>query len=97
MRVGSEDLKSNNYKVLINVVAQNNDKRVYEIDIKLKEVLDNDLDVQNQEDPKNKLNINKNYIIIGGIIAFLLIITIIIAKIIVSRKDKKMFKSLDDL
>jgi len=95
--IGSEDLKSNNYKVLINVVAQNNDKRVYEIDIKLKEVLDNDLDVQNQESQKNKLNINKNYIIIGGIIAFLLIITMIIAKIIVSRKDKKMFKSLDDL
>lgn len=100
--LGNDNLKENDYKVLIEVTAENGDKQTYTINTEIKE--DKELNEEKEETKvkeKNteKLNIkiDKKYIIIGGIILGVIVLIIVIVKIIIYRKDRKFFKSLDEL
>ena len=100
--LGNDNLKENDYKVLIEVVAENGDKTTYTINTKIKDDKElNEEKEQNKvkEKSSEKLNIkiDKKYIIIGvSIIGAIVLVTVII-KIIIYKKDKKFFKSLDEL
>lgn len=101
--LGNDNLKENDYKVLIEVTAENGDKTTYTINTKIKE--DKELDNVEKEETKVKekktekinIKIDKKYLIIGGIIVGTIILVFVIVKIIIYKKDQKIFKSLDEL
>ena len=96
--IGADDLKKNNYKVLIEVTAENGNKKTYTINIKVKEetkdvvILDD-----NVEKNKKTFKLEKKYIIIGSIIVGIILLLITIIKFIVHIKDRKLEKALDEL
>ncbi len=92
--LGADDLETNNYKVSVEVTAENGEKNTYNINAK---IVDNK-DIIMSKDKKvkkeiKKFKIDKKYIIIGGT---LLSIVIIIA-IIVNINDRRKEKALDNL
>lgn len=94
--IGADNLKDNNYQIIIEVTAENGDKNVYTVYTRVKE--NNIFDEKNidDEDESNnsKLTINKKYFIIGiALFIFLVILIIIIRKIL----DRKLDKALDKM
>lgn len=90
--IGADDLKKNDYKVKIEVTAENGDKSTYSIT------------VYKQEDKKEEkkkflvdLNIKKDDLIKYGIIGGVVVLIIIIISLIIHHKDHKLEKSLDEL
>ncbi|MCI9233200.1 MAG: cadherin-like beta sandwich domain-containing protein [Bacilli bacterium] len=97
--IGAEDLKKNENKVLIEVTAENGNKKVYTINTKIKEqTKEVEKIVEKTEiETQEKVTVNKKfvtYIIIffGGIVG-LVIIGFIISKI----RNRKLNKMLDEL
>lgn len=90
--IGADDLKKNDYKVKIEVTAENGDKSTYSITAYQQE---------NKKEEKKKflvdLNIKKDDLIKYGIIGGVVVLTIIIISLIIHRKDHKLEKSLDEL
>lgn len=90
--IGADDLKKNDYKVKIEVIAENGDKSTYSITAYQQE---------DKKDEKKKflanLNIKKDDLIKYGIIGGAILLVIIIISLIIHRKDHKLEKSLDEL
>ena len=100
--VGADDLKSNNYKVTIEVTAENGDKNVYTINAKKEkeeETIEIDKPKIDNTEAKNEENhlvkIDKKYIKIGIIIISLIIFISIIVGIISFINGKKIDKELN--
>lgn len=89
--LGADDLEKNDYKVLIDVVAENGEKSTYTIKVKREE---NKEEVVNE---KESFHLDKKYIIIGGIVLAVILIIIIIVVIINKINDRKLNKALDEL
>lgn len=89
--LGADDLESNNYKVKIEVIAENGEKSTYTINVKRPKV------EEEVADEKESFHLDKKYIIFGciglGIILIIIIIVVIINKI----NDRKLNKALDEL
>lgn len=81
--IGNENLKKNNYKVLINVTSQDGNKRTYTIDAK-----------KEKSNKTKKIKIDKKYLIIGGIVIGIIMIIALIIHIISNRKIDKALKDL---
>ncbi len=90
--IGADDLKSNNYKVIIKVTSENNEERIYQINAYNKK--ENMVYKNKTENKKNNFKFNIKYIIIIGVI---LLSLIIILTIIYKLKDKKIDKALNEL
>lgn len=96
--IGADDLQKNENKVLIEVTAENGDKKTYTINTRTKKEETKKIKTEaKEEDQKEKVTVNKKfvtYIIIffGGIVG-LVIIGFIISKI----KNRKLNKMLDQL
>ncbi len=89
--IGADDLKKNDYKVKIEVTAENGDKSTYSITAYQQET---------KKDEKKKLidiNIKKDDLIKYGIIGGVVVLVIIIISLIIHHKDHKLEKSLDEL
>lgn len=82
--IGNDNLKDNNYQVLIKVKAENNEEKTYTIKVNVKE--EKVIKENNGNEP------NKLYFIIGGGVIILLIIVGIIYNII---NNKKIDRGLD--
>lgn len=90
--IGADDLKSNNYKVNIEVTSEDGKKNIYTIKAKVKEIEEVFIE---EEKPKEK--VDKRFIIYGGIVLGIIIIIVIIIFIVNKIKDKKINKLLDEL
>lgn len=101
--IGADDLKANDYKVIIEVTAENKDIAKYTLNVKSKNELPTKEEKKGQKTKKNLLqtvkekikNIKKETLIYGAIMfgcIVLLIIVVIINKIV---KNHKMNKLLD--
>ena len=97
--IGADDLKKNNYKVLVEVTAENGDKNTYTINVKVEEDKETNITTSddNKDEPKKHFKLEKKHIIIGSIIAGVILILIIIIKFIVNIKDRKLERALDEL
>jgi len=96
--IGADDLKKSNYKVLIEVKAENGNKRTYELNINVKEETEDAIILdENNEKTKQTFKIEKKHIIIGSIIAGIILVVIAIIKFIIHIKDRKLEKALDEL
>ena len=97
--IGADDLKKNNYKVIIKVTAENNEKETYEINAKFveKNDIENEEVLGEKEESKlkNILNFDKKTIIYISIGIGILIIIILIFIITNHINNKKIDKSLD--
>lgn len=97
--IGADDLKSNDYKVIIEVTSENNTKNTYIINTKINEEKNEIVKKNNKDnnDDKSDTNTAKNlivYIVIGlGIAIVIAIIVAIVRKI----KDRKIDKLFDQL
>lgn len=94
--IGADNLKDNNYKVIVEVTAENGDKNTYTIHARVKEndIFDREVLVDEDMDSDSKLKIEKKYFIIGIVVfVFLLVLTIFIRKIL----DRKLDKALDEM
>lgn len=89
--IGADDLEKNNYKVQIEVTAENGEKATYTINAKKQNVEELTTD---KEEP---FHIDKKYIIIGCIILGVIIVLIIIIAIVNKINDRKIDKTLDEL
>lgn len=91
---GNDDLAKNDNKVVIEVTAENGEKRAYTIYVKNKNLTTSTKN-EDKEFKKASINIDKKYIkiacIIGGIILLIIIISFIVKKI----NDKKLDKLVD--
>lgn len=89
---GNDDLKANNYKVTIDVTAENGQKKLYTINIKQQEYIITN-DDEKKEAAKFRIDqIDKKYLVIGsGIFIFVVLLLIIKNKI----SDKKLDKALE--
>lgn len=89
--IGADDLEKNDYKVQVEVTAENGEKSTYTINVKRPKVEE---EVANE---KESFHLDKKYIIFGciglGIILIIIIIVVIINKI----NDRKLNKALDEL
>lgn len=103
--IGAEDIKANNYKITIEVTAENKDVVKYTINVILKESTTPEKEEKEQKVKKNLIqtmkekikNIKKETLIYGGIMIgciVLLIIVVIINKMV---KNHKMNKLLDKI
>lgn len=90
--IGADDLKSNNYKVNIEVTSEDGKKNIYTIKAKVKEIEEVFI-----EEEKTKEKVDKRFIIYGGIVLGSIIIIVIIIFIVNKIKDKKINKLLDEL
>ncbi|MCI8778513.1 MAG: cadherin-like beta sandwich domain-containing protein [Bacilli bacterium] len=88
---GADDLEKNNYKVKIEVTAENGEKVIYTINAKRSKVEE---DVTNK---KESFHLDKKYIIFGCIGLGIILIIITIAVIINKINDRKLNKALDEL
>ncbi len=89
--LGNDDLEANNYKVKIEVVAENGEKSTYTINVKKQNA---DEVIIDKEEP---FHIDRKYFVIGGIILGIIVIIIIITIIINKINDRKLNKALDEL
>lgn len=97
--IGAEDLSKNNYKVLIEVTAENGEKNTYTITAKIKNEEPNksvSSPSKSKDSKKEKINYKK-YLTIGGIIGGVILLIIIIIRIIIHTKDRKLERALDEL
>ena len=89
---GAENLKKNNYKVLVLVTSEDGYKRTYIIRA-VEDVKDEKIVEKKPIIDMKWIQKNKNYIFIGlGVIVFIIIVIMIINK----RKDKKLDKMFDN-
>ena len=95
--IGADDLKKNNYKVLVEVTAENGDKNTYTINVKVEEDKETNITTSddNKDEPKKHFKLEKKHIIIGSIIAGVILTLVIIIKFIVHIKDRKLERALD--
>lgn len=95
---GADDLKSNNYKVTIDVISENKSKKTYVIKAKVIEEEEIELnDSSKDESTDSKFQISektKNIIIISSIA---LGVIIIVVSIITYKKDRELDKKLNKL
>lgn len=95
---GNDDLKSNDYKVIVEVTAEDGSKSTYSIKVNLKEETTTPtLDEETKEEKKVNVKLDKKVIkLLGGIgVGLILIIIIIIINSI--RKKKAINKMFNDL
>ncbi len=90
--IGADDLKTNNYKVIIEVKDKNGDKKTYTILTKEKEE-----SVVLKEKKEESTKIDKKYIYLGaGFLGFLLLI-LLIYLIVSHRENKKLDQMLNKI
>ena len=96
--IGADDLKANNYKVLIEVTAENGDKNTYTINVKQEEPKKEAISKKEfNGKEKKEYKLNKKIIIVGIIVLSLLIIIGIVMAIISHRNSKKIDKAFEEL
>ena len=99
--IGAEDLKSNNYKVSIEVTAEDGIKKTYIVRAKIKENKneENQTEAEIVEDKvgKEKAFVNKDFVMRIGILFGGIVFVVIIIFIINFIRNKKIDKMLDDL
>ena len=96
--MGNENLSNNNSNtILIEVTAENGDKQTYTLKTNIKSIEEENITTpsndQNESEKESKLKIEKDHIIIAGIIFGFLSIIAIISKI----RDRKLEKALEKL
>ena len=95
---GTNDLKNNDYKIIINVTAEDNNIRTYSIKVNLKKEEKVEIIQENEDkngNSKFKLGeCTKKIIIISSIV---LVILILIISIILYKKDKEIDQQLDKM
>jgi len=103
--VGNDDLKSNDYKVSVEVIAENGQKNIYTIYTEISNEEDNNINISEKNisqvstseetEPKNDSeDSNLMYIIIG--VGMLVVIILIISSVISHKKTKKLEKMFDE-
>lgn len=92
MITGADDLKKNNYKVLVEVTAQDGSKKAYTINAEQS----NNKSVTKKENKKQLVKLSKNTIKIISISLGSILIVIIVLLIIKHKSDKKLNKMLDE-
>ncbi len=88
--IGADDLKKNDYKVVIKVTAENGDVNNYVINT------NNEEETVTQA-PEKKFNITKKHLIIGSIIIGGVVVVGLLISFVIHRKDRKLERSLDEL
>ena len=96
--IGADDIIANNNIVLIEVVAPDNSKRTYTINIKYNIDVDklNKIENDSTDVKKKKNSVDKNVIKIGIVVFIGIILLIIIISIITHLRDRKLNKMLDE-
>lgn len=90
--IGADDLKNNDYKVLVEVTAKDGSKKTYTINVERDKVQK----VNKNEDDNVKFKIDKKIVRIIVILAIGVLVIGIIYFIITHRQNKKLDKMLDD-
>lgn len=97
--MGADDLKANNYKVSIEVTAEDGIKKTYLINAKVKKEVKEEIKAEFIEDKehKEKAFVNKDFVMKIGILFGGIIFIVIIIFITNYIRNKKIDKMLDDL
>lgn len=90
--IGADDLKNNDYKVLVEVTAKDGSKKTYTINVERDKVQK----VNKNEDDNVKFKIDKKIVRIIVILAIGVLVIGIIYFVITHRQNKKLDKMLDD-
>lgn len=90
--IGADDLRNNDYKVLVEVTAKDGSKKTYTINVERDKVQK----VNKNEDDNDKFKIDKKIVRIIVILAIGVLIIGIIYFVITHRQNKKLNKMLDD-
>lgn len=90
--IGADDLRNNDYKVLVEVTAKDGSKKTYTINVERDKVQK----VNKNEDDNVKFKIDKKIVRIIVILAIGVLIIGIIYFVITHRQNKKLNKMLDD-
>lgn len=94
--IGFDNLEDNNHQVKIEVTAENGEKRIYTISLKVEGVTTESSTTTKKKEKKQKkfkIKLKKEHFVIGGIILFISFMLFIIIKL----KDRKIDKALKDL
>lgn len=89
---GADDLKKNNYKVLVEVAAQDGTKKTYTINAEQS----NNKNEDKKENKKPSIKLSKNTIKIISVSLGTILITVIVLLIIKHKSNKKLDKMLDE-
>lgn len=90
--IGADDLRNNDYKVLVEVTAKDGSKKTYTINVERDKVQK----VNKNEDDNDKFKIDKKIVRIIVILAIGVLVIGIIYFVITHRQNKKLDKMLDD-
>lgn len=93
---GADDLASNNNQVTILVTAQDGTTSTYTIYTEKASTETVAAPVEEQEETST-FSFNKKYLIIAGLVLAIILLIWIVIKLIISIKDRKIKKALDDL
>ena len=93
---GADDLASNNNQVTILVTAQDGTTSTYTIYTEKASTETVAAPVEEQEETST-FSFNKKYLIIAGLVLAIILLIWIVIKLIISIKDRKIKKVLDDL
>ncbi len=94
---GADDLASNNNQVTILVTAQDGTTSTYTIYTEKASTETVAAPVEEEQEEPSTFSFNKKYLIIAGLVLAIVLLIWIVIKLIISIKDRKIKKALDDL
>ena len=94
---GADDLASNNNQVTILVTAQDGTTSTYTIYTEKASTETVAAPVEEEQEEPSTFSFNKKYLIIAGLVLAIILLIWIVIKLIISIKDRKIKKVLDDL
>lgn len=86
--IGADNLKENNYEVIINVISEDGKIKTYTIKVSNNE--------ENENNKKSDKKFSKKQIIVISIGVGLILLSIIAIRVVLNIKDRKTFKNFDN-